>query len=73
MKIRTMFLYIIIAALILSLTSCSRYTGYRTSNGCGVWYPKTFEGENRGKKTKVLVAVSTFVMGSLLLTLKYNK
>ena len=47
MKIRTMFLYIIIAALILTLTSCSRYSGYGTGGGCGVWFPKKFENGGR--------------------------
>ena len=42
-----MFLYIIIAALILTLTSCSRYTGSRTGGGCGVWFPKKFENGGR--------------------------
>ena len=41
MKIRTMFLYIILAAIILQLTSC--YTGRTCPTcGCGVWYPKKF-------------------------------
>lgn len=57
MKPRLLFITVICLVLSYSMTSCSSYTGERTSAGCGVWYKKKFTGEgkvwrqrNRGPK-----------------------
>lgn len=33
-----------ISVIAFMLTSCGGYTGIRGANGCGVWYPKKYNG-----------------------------